>query len=132
MKDETYQWVRYACENLEVARLALDAGHLNACLHNCQQAVEKMIKAVIVEQGLVFRKTHNIHELNEVLGASAIDLGLSTEDCNLLDAIYLPSKYPLGSALPDAEPDVETCKACLQIAEKFLSSAKHHLHSQAC
>jgi HEPN domain-containing protein len=127
MKNESSQWVEYSCENLAVAQLALDAGHLNACLQNCQQAVEKAMKAVIIGQGLVFRKTHNIHELNEILRASAIDLGLSAEDCNLLDAIYLPSKYPLGSALPDAEPDAEICRICLQIADKVSSSAKRYL-----
>jgi hypothetical protein len=33
-----------------------------------------------------------------------------TEDkCDLLDAIYLPSKYPLGGIFPDFEPDKEIC-----------------------
>ena len=40
MKDETHTWVSYADENLDVAGLAFDHGHLNACLQNAQQAVE--------------------------------------------------------------------------------------------
>ena len=38
MKDETRIWISYADENLDVAVLALDHGHLNACLQNAQQA----------------------------------------------------------------------------------------------
>jgi len=41
MKDESRSWVSYADENLDVAVLAFAHGHLNACLQNAQQAVEK-------------------------------------------------------------------------------------------
>jgi hypothetical protein len=34
MKDETRQWLSYAEENFEIARLALERGYLNACLQN--------------------------------------------------------------------------------------------------
>ncbi|MFH1626021.1 MAG: HEPN domain-containing protein [Pseudomonadota bacterium] len=47
MKDETRMWLSYADENLEVAVLALEHGHLNSCLQNAQQAVEKYLKACI-------------------------------------------------------------------------------------
>jgi len=53
MKDETLIWLSYADENLDVAGLALEHGHLNACLQNAQQAVEKYLKAVIVRYGTV-------------------------------------------------------------------------------
>jgi len=43
MKDETSTWLSYADENLDVAELALEHGHLNFCLQNAQQAVEKYL-----------------------------------------------------------------------------------------
>jgi len=43
---------------------------------------------------------------------------LTAEDCDLLDSIYLPSKYPLGSVLPDFEPDITLCRQCIALAEK--------------
>lgn len=46
MKDETGTWLSYADENLEVAELTFDHGHLNACLQNAQQAVEKYLKGL--------------------------------------------------------------------------------------
>jgi hypothetical protein len=36
MKEETRTWISYADENLDVAGLAFDHGHLNACLQNAQ------------------------------------------------------------------------------------------------
>jgi HEPN domain-containing protein len=63
MKDETRTWLSYADENLDVAGLALEHGHLNSCLQNFQQAVEKYPKAVIVERDLEFRRTHNMREV---------------------------------------------------------------------
>ena len=63
MKDETRTWLSYADENLEVAALSFKHGHLNACLQNAQQSVEKYLKAVIVDHDLAFRRTHSIREL---------------------------------------------------------------------
>jgi HEPN domain-containing protein len=48
MKDETGTWLSYADENLEVAELTFDHGHLNACLQNAQQALEKYLKGLKV------------------------------------------------------------------------------------
>ena len=62
MKDETRIWLSCADENLDVAGLAFDHGQLNACLQNAQQAVEKYLKAVIVERDLEFRRTHRASE----------------------------------------------------------------------
>lgn len=45
------------------------------------------------------------------------NIDLTDEECDLLDAIYLPSKYPIGGVLPDFEPDFDLCKDCLKIAQ---------------
>ena len=46
MKDETRAWLLYADENLSVAELALEHGHLNSCLQNAQQATENEERGV--------------------------------------------------------------------------------------
>ncbi|MBW1669191.1 MAG: HEPN domain-containing protein [Deltaproteobacteria bacterium] len=53
-------------DNFDVAVLALKHGHLNSCMQNAQQAVEKYLKAVIVERDLEFRRTHRLPELEGV------------------------------------------------------------------
>ena len=126
MKDETKKWLNYANENLQSAQLL--AGSLfNPCLQNVQQAVEKVLKALLVESDIKFLKTHSITELASLLGKNGKNIDITQDDCELLDSIYLPSKYPLGGVLPDFEPDEKTCQKCLEIAERVFESVEKRL-----
>lgn len=118
MKDETRIWISYADENLEVSALALDHGHLNACLQNAQQAVEKYLKAFIIELDRPFLRTHSVRELVGALADHKITVPISEDDMDLMDAIYIPSKYPVYSALPQAEPNQAICDEALNIARR--------------
>ncbi|HEY5869879.1 MAG TPA: HEPN domain-containing protein [Candidatus Tectomicrobia bacterium] len=124
MSDEAGTWLRYAEENLQSARLLLEHGLLNPCLQNAQQAVEKALKAILIARAIPLRRTHSIQELAHLLATNGLPSGITAEECNLLDAIYLPSKYPLGSALPDFDPDEEVCRQCVQIAERVAALAR--------
>jgi len=128
MKDETKQWLEYSDENLMSAKVLLDNRLFNPCLQNAQQAVEKMLKAVLVELSIKFKKTHSINELVMMLAENRLDIDLAEEECELLDSIYLPSKYPLGSILPDFEPDEQTCRDCIAMAERVRESVLALLH----
>ena len=118
MKDESRAWLNYAAENLAVAELSMAHNHLNACLHNAQQAVEKYLKALIIEHDLPFKKTHMIFVLWQSLEDYGFETVLTEEDCVLLDSVFMLSRYPLFSILPDAMPDRETCEKCVQIARR--------------
>lgn len=127
MKDETRQWLTYAKEAVGAAGVVLQAGYFNACLQNCQQAVEKALKCLLVEFALEFRKTHHILELKGLLEQGGIHVNLPDDDCHLLDTIYLPSRYPIGGALPDVSPDSEICQRCLTIANQVLLSVRQQI-----
>jgi HEPN domain-containing protein len=73
--------------------------------------------------GILLRKTHSIGELRGDLLRARVDPGLSEDAADLLDTIYLPSKYPLGSALPHFEPDAEMARRCLAVADQVLAAA---------
>jgi len=122
MKDETRKWLEYADENLRSAKVLLDNGLFNPCLQNAQQAVEKMLKALLVEFTIKFKKTHSINELVMLLAQNHLDINLGEEERELLDSIYLPSKYPFGNILPDFEPDDQICKNCIAIARRVKKS----------
>ncbi|OQY60375.1 MAG: hypothetical protein B6245_01660 [Desulfobacteraceae bacterium 4572_88] len=67
MKDETQIWLKYSDENIQSASILLENNLFNPCLQNIQQAVEKSLKAVIIELSLEFRRTHSIRELRKIL-----------------------------------------------------------------
>jgi HEPN domain-containing protein len=124
MSDDAGSWLRYAEENLRSARLLLEHGLLNPCLQHAQQEVEKALKAILIARAIPVRRTHSIQALVNLLVTNGLPSGVTPEECNLLDAIYLPSKYPLGSALPDFDPDEAVCRQCVQIAERVAALAR--------
>jgi len=124
MKDETKKWLEYADDNLCSAKVLMDNKLFNPCLQNVQQAVEKMLKAVLVESAVKLKKTHSINELVTILSENSLDVDITEDERDLLDSIYLPSKYPLGSVLPDFEPDAQICKECIAVAERVRNSVE--------
>lgn len=56
MKDETKTWLRYADENFDSARVLLESKLFNPCLQNVQQAVDKWLKALLVELSVEQKK----------------------------------------------------------------------------
>ena len=106
MKDETKLWIKYAEDNLASSKILLESSLYNPVLQNAQQSIEKYIKACFVEKGLKLRKTHSILSLNEILKQNDISLNITEDEMDLIDTIYLSSKYPFGSVLPDFEPDI--------------------------
>jgi len=124
MKDETRVWLSYSEENFKAAQLLLERNIYNPCLQNIQQSIEKALKSILLEKSHCYRKTHSINELVHLLANQQIAISLSEEDCDLLDSIYLPSKYPLGGVLPDFEPDASLCQHCLMLAEEVVSQVR--------
>ncbi len=72
MKNETEKWLQYADENLQSAEVLLKGGLFNPCLQNLQQAVEKSLKALLVESSMKFLKTHSINALVAALNNADI------------------------------------------------------------
>lgn len=118
MKEETKGWLKYSEDNLKAAKLLLQSELYNPCLHNVQQSIEKSLKSVFIEKDITFLKTHSILELKDILISKGVSINLSDDECEFLDSIYLPTKYPMGSALPYFYPDSDTCKESIAIGRK--------------
>ncbi|MEI6428808.1 MAG: HEPN domain-containing protein [Pseudanabaena sp. ELA607] len=118
MKSETKIWLDYAEENLKSSKILLDNKLYNPSLQNTQQSVEKALKAIIVEYGIHLKRTHDILELKYLLQRKKIIVNISDDECDLLNAIYLPSKYPMGDTTDESDPDDELCRISIDIAEK--------------
>ncbi len=130
MKDETKIWIKYSTENLDSANILLKSKLFNPCLQNVQQAVEKILKSVFIENDLPLKRTHDILELKNLLKVQNIKIDILDEDCDFLNTIYLPSKYPLGSVIPDYEPDNSICSKAIAIADKVTLSVSALLKKQ--
>lgn len=117
MRNETQQWIEYAEQDYQSAHILLQSHLYNPCLYHIQQSIEKCLKAVIVEHELEFQRTHSIRGLVNILMQADILVDIDEDDIDLIDSIYMPVRYPLGSALPHFEPDQAICQRCLQIAE---------------
>ena len=128
MKDETKIWLDYANENFQSAKILLTSELFNPCLQNVQQCVEKALKALLVENSIKLKKTHSIAELKNMLLIKKIEVEISEENCEFLDSIYLPSKYPITSVLPYYQPDLEICNKGISIAENILKSVQNILN----
>ena len=70
MKPETREWVESSEIDLEAASACLDRELYGPCVSHCQQAVEKMLKAIWLESGReeIPPRTHNLVDLADTLG----------------------------------------------------------------
>ena len=118
MKDEAKIWLSYALENLKSSEILLESSLFNPCLQNAQQCVEKSMKALLIEKGITTKKTHDIFEINRIIKTNKIQISITDDECDIINTIYLPSKYPLGSVLPDFIPDHKFCKDIITISKK--------------
>ena len=124
MQKETEIWLVYSEENLEAAKVLLENKLYNPCLHNIQQSIEKALKSLFIEKVISFKKTHSIMELKTILEKNSILVGLTEDECEFLDSVYLPTKYPVGSALPYFNPDKSICHNSISLAERIIKEVK--------
>ena len=127
MKDETIIWLNYADENYESALVLLNSHLYNPVLQNIQQAIEKYLKAFFIDKGIKLQKTHNILSLIEILNQNNIYININEDEIDLIDSIYLSSRYPFGSVLADFEADESICKTCIDVMSKIKIDVKNHL-----
>ena len=127
MKNETTIWLNYADDNLLSAQILLESHLYNPSLQNAQQAIEKFLKALFIENGIKLQKTHSIAVLAEVVRVNGFELSINDDEIDLIDSIYLTSKYPFGSVLADFEPDIQICRQCLEIAKNLKKDVLQYL-----
>ena len=85
--------------------------------------MEKFLKALLIAYAIPLKRTHSINELARLLAARGIESDLTEDQCS----IYLPTKYPLGSALPQFVPDEEISRHCVQIAKRAAARVRQLL-----
>jgi HEPN domain-containing protein len=75
---------------------------LETTLFHAQQALEKGLKAALVQYGIVFRRTHDLLELCEIAGANNIQVPVARELLMRLGPYAVEFRY-LGVVAPEVD-----------------------------
>jgi HEPN domain-containing protein len=89
-------WVQRAEEDYTLAIIALRRAQPfphSACFH-AQQAAEKNLKAVLVAQGIVFPRTHDLGMLVTLFPLGAASLPVPLPELQLLAGFAVQARYP--------------------------------------
>lgn len=120
MKEDNLQkidqnWFDFAVEDYElVIFLSKKDNRFNRsiCFH-AQQFVEKILKGVLEEEGVIPPRIHDINALCKKVEKLGIKVPLTENQSLLLSSVYIDTRYPPDAGLlPEGDPD----KSDVQIA----------------
>ena len=111
--------IRKSGEDLRAAELDLSVEPplLSDSLFHCQQACEKILKALLCGLQTPFRKTHDLNELGTLAMTSFPELDPMLEAIAHLTSYAVESRYP--SDAPD--PQVEEVAKNIELSKHFVS-----------
>lgn len=118
MKDKAKAWLKFAeMDKITAEKILEEDGLSNIVLFHSQQTVEKTLKAVLEEMELDVPKTHGLKKLYFLLPENIRNsLKIEQESLNLLDEIYIDSRYPSDLGLLPS--GIATKEEARQIYEK--------------
>lgn len=119
------RWERQAEHDLENAKKNLEIEAYDVCLILCQQAVEKILKALYIkERQEEPPRIHSLRKLIELTDMPDDALKLVAE----LDSYYLVLRYPdVGDIVPYENVDEEDAEDGIGKAEQIVESVKSRL-----
>jgi len=113
------QWAEKARYDLDTASAMLDSGRYVYVLFCCQQAIEKMLKAIIVKRtGEMPPRIHNLMRL-----ADRATVSIDEDQAGLfrnLSNLYVDTRYPEEDAAISAEIDEPRARAALEETEEVV------------
>lgn len=122
------RWVRQADRDLENAKKNLDIEAYDVCLILCEQAAEKMLKALYIkERNEEPPRTHSLRKLIELTNMPDEALRLVAE----LDSYYLVLRYPdVGDVVPYENVDYEDAEDGINKAEEIIELTREQLYRE--
>ncbi|MDI7269022.1 MAG: HEPN domain-containing protein [Myxococcota bacterium] len=110
--DEVQAWVAKGSDDLLAANLiARGRGPSTVGCYLCQQAMEKLLKAMLVHLGQTVPRTHDLVDLHRRLGTDAGPFGLSAAELRGWTVYATAGRYP-GFPDPQADADLQRMAAC--------------------
>lgn len=129
LPDEVANWLYYAEEDFQSARIMLKEHIYNKVCYFAQQTVEKILKAYLLHNHRDIIKTHKLVDLLEGIIKFDENYVDFQSEVVLLDRYYMPTRYPdaLVGSLPEGLPSENQSREAMEIAEKILEFTKHKL-----
>ncbi len=90
MRKETENWWKQAKRDLGSAKRIMELGEYHVCAFLSQQAVEKALKALLIETTGNFPRIHDVVELSRRVKAPS----KITELCATINPAYTSTRYP--------------------------------------
>jgi HEPN domain-containing protein len=122
-------WIVRAIGNLSLARggRQIEGVFLEDLCFNAQQAAKKALKAVCVQNGLDFPKTHSLVRLMDIIEVDGITIPQSVKAADVLTQYAVDTRYP--GYIEEIEPDeyrqaLDLAETVLAWAEEVLSRGK--------
>lgn len=120
MRKESEEWIKIALEELQSAEYLFERSLFRMVCYHAQQAVEKVLKAILIEHEIDFPRTHNILDLRNAVKGLGYKIDLSDEDAIFLNSIYR-ARYPLDiGLLPSGEPTEKDAQRALKMAKAIV------------
>jgi HEPN domain-containing protein len=111
------EWVKAAYDDIILLEEIKNNKHLTSIIaFHSQQAIEKSLKALLIEQEINIPK---IHSLNKLFNECKNQISLTdSQIVNKLDKLYIDSRYPGDMGLlPYGKPTIEDAKEFYTFAQ---------------
>ncbi len=105
MKETTKAWIKFAKSDFKVKDLIFDDDEMELIFSfHCQQTIEKLFKAILVENDILPPKIHDLQRLFYLLPEDIkSQLSSCESELEILSVIYIDSRYPSDyTLLPNA------------------------------
>ena len=133
MKKQVEDWILLADKDLGAAEIILKDEHplTNIVAFHCQQAIEKYLKAFIIENNISLIMTHDLIKLNGMINEIK-HLGIDEKKLIVLNEVYIDSRYPgdLG-LIPDGMPTNEQAKEFIEYVKEIKVIINNELANEA-
>ena len=117
MKEEIERWLKQAENDLDSSEENIKIGKYYVSAFLSQQAVEKALKALYIQEKKELLKTHSVSRL-----AQEVKLPIELiKKISLLEPIYQESRYPdIASKIPSEEYEEKDASEVFNIAEEVI------------
>lgn len=113
-REEARRWLAKAAEDLTAARLLAREDVLAPAAFHIQQALEKLLKALLVAAAQDVRKTHDLESLAVLANAHWPTLVPSPFPLAYIGRWYLTSRYPDLDEIPPTRDEISQASGAVE------------------